>query len=185
MLDVSAIAPERVRPLACAEYERLVELGAFDDERVELLDGFLVTMSPQGARHAEVVGRLNRLFTIALADRACVRIQSPLAAGDQSLPEPDLAVVPLGDYTRGHPDRGLLVIEVADSSLSKDRIKAGVYAAAGVVEYWIVNLIDDVVEVHVDAAGDRYRNMSTHGLGATIASREFPDVQIRIDELLQ
>lgn len=93
-------------------------------------------------------------------------------------------LVPLGDYTRAHPDRALLVVEVADSSLSKDRIKAGVYAAAGVVEYWIVNLMDDVVEAHADPAGGRYRTLTTHGPDATLAPREFPDLSIGIADLL-
>lgn len=184
MLDGRAIDPERVRPLLRAEYERLVELGAFEDERVELLDGCLVTTSPQGSRHAEALARVSRVFMVALDGRATVRVQSPLGAGGQSLPEPDLAAVPLGSYADAHPEGGLLVIEVAESSLAMDRAKAAVYAAAGVREYWIVNLVDGVIEVHRDAAGERYLHRTTHGADATIAPAGFPELQVRVGDLI-
>ncbi len=184
MLDVRAVAPERVRPLKRAEYEHLVDLGAFDDERVELLQGVLVTMSPQGSAHAECLRRLTKILVVALADRATVQIQTPLGAGERSLPEPDVAVVPLGNYANAHPESALLVIEVADSSLQRDRAKATVYATARVAEYWIVNLHNRVVEIHTDPADDRYRNLATRDADSTIAPRAFADLSIRVADLL-
>lgn len=77
MLDALQVAPERPRALRRSEYERLVEEGSFADERVELLEGVLIEMSPQGAEHAEVVSRLNMLLVRMVGDRAVVRIQSP------------------------------------------------------------------------------------------------------------
>src|SRR5450631_913480 len=116
---------ESVRPLHRREYDRLVELGSFDEERIELLRGMLVGMSPQGAEHADVVHRLAALLARGFGDRAVVRTHSPLALGEDSEPEPDVAVLAPGDYSREHPSTALLVIEVSDTSLRKDRaIKA-------------------------------------------------------------
>ena len=112
-----------VRPLLRSEYERLVELGSFENERVELLWGHIVRMNPQKAPHAAVVHRLTcRLVAaIDLPGRAVVRSQLPLALTLDSEPEPDLAIVPNGTYDVEHPHTALWVIEVADSSLDKDR----------------------------------------------------------------
>src|ERR1043165_617725 len=103
----------------------MAEIGLFDDERVELVRGVIIAMSPIYPPHASPVDRLTEILVRALAGRARVRIQQPLLATDESEPEPDVAVVPLGDYTATHPDRALLVIEVADSSLRKDRLLKG------------------------------------------------------------
>src|SRR6188474_2518366 len=142
-----AIDPTLVRSLKRSEYDRMIELGLFDEERVELLQGVLVKMSPQLAPHASTVSRLTELLVLRLAGRLGVRIQLPLALSDDSEPEPDVAVVALGNYDAQHPATALLVIEIADSSLQKDRAKAAVYAAAGIREYWIVNLSARSIEV--------------------------------------
>jgi len=94
------IAPEAHRPLRRVEYEKLAQLGAFDDERLELLYGSLIVTSPQGPAHDFAIQKLNRILVRALSDRADVRIQSAFAAGDDSEPQPDVAVVPLGDIAR-------------------------------------------------------------------------------------
>src|SRR5262245_21512602 len=98
MLNLADLEPEEVRPLHRAEYDRLVESGAFDDERVELIEGIRVTMSPQDATHAHTVQRLSEVLLVPLHGRAIVRIQSPMALSEASEPEPDLVVAPLGDY---------------------------------------------------------------------------------------
>ena len=135
------VPPDRVRRLQRAEYDRMVGFGMFRGEKIELLQGRLVTMSPQGKPHAFSVTRLNRLLVRALGDRAEVRVQAPFGASAESEPEPDIAVVLPGDYLDEHPRRALLLIEVAESSLQDDRrIKGPMYAAAGVPEYWIVDL---------------------------------------------
>lgn len=183
MLDVSLIAPETIRPLSRAEYDRMVALGWFEDERVELLQGVLVRMSPQGARHVSITRRLNRLLMQALGERAEVQIQGPLALTDDSEPEPDVALIPFG-YDDELPDRAYLVIDVADSSLSKDRgVKARLYAAAGVPEYWIVNVIDQSVEVHRAARDGAYRETLVCRSGDTITVMAFPDIQIAVDDV--
>src|ERR1700674_406937 len=112
---------DKIRPLRRGEYDCLVRAGSFEGERLELLYGRLVTMSPQGERHAFSITRLTEILVRGLAGRAQVRVQLPFAASDISEPEPDLAVVVPGDYLDGHPRRALLVIEVAQASLEEDR----------------------------------------------------------------
>jgi Uma2 family endonuclease len=184
-LDAASLLPERVRPLHRREYERMVELGLFDDERIELLRGALVEMSPQGAPHSDVTERLAATLYEALRGRARVRSHSPLALSDDSEPEPDIAVVPPGDYSRELPRAALLVVEVADSSLRKDRrIKAELYAEAGVPEYWLVNLVDGVIELHSDPREGRYQNVTSHGRAARLTPGLLAGVVVDVGALL-
>jgi Uma2 family endonuclease len=185
LADTSPLSAEQVRPLRRAEYDRLVEQGCFDDERVELLHGILVTMSPQGPRHATVIEKLNMLLAPAMLGRASVRVQSPLAASEDSEPEPDLAVVSLGPRPEGHPATAFLAIEVAQTSIAKDRrIKAGIYAASGVIEYWIVNLPEDCVEIHTEIENGTYRQCRRAGRGETITLQAFADITLPVDAFL-
>lgn len=185
MLDTATIAPERIRPIQRAEYEQMVALGWFQDERIELLQGALVTMSPQGSRHAQVLSRLVRLLVTALGTRAEVRPQCPLAVAGDSEPEPDIAVVAPGEYREAHPTTALLVVEIADASLQKDRgLKARLYAACGIPEYWIVNLVEGVIEVHTQPQGQIYRHIARSGPGATIPLVAFPDFALAVDDAL-
>ncbi len=170
MLDLQSLGPEKLRPIKRAEYDRMVEAGLFVDERIELLDGFLVRMTPIGSPHSSAVDRLMHTFVVALDGGAHVRVQGPFAASDDSEPEPDVAVYPLGSYRREHPSQALLVIEVADSSLAIDRrVKAPLYARANVPEYWIVDVNDEAIEVYSDPREGRYQNVVRHQPG--IASR--------------
>jgi Uma2 family endonuclease len=124
--------PERIRPLRRVEYDKLIELGAFQNERIELLDGVVVPMSPIGPPHASAVQKLTELLVPALLGRASVRIQNPFAALENSEPEPDVVVAPRSDYDTAHPADAHLIIEVSDSSLSQDRGKKGrIYAECG------------------------------------------------------
>lgn len=183
MLDMTMIAPETIRPLSRAEYDRMVGLGWFEDERIELLHGVLVKMSPQGPRHVSITRCLNELLVLAIRRRAQVQIQGPLALNDDSEPEPDVALVPRG-YNDELPGEAYLVVEVADSSLGKDRaVKARLYAAAGIREYWIVNVVDQVVEVHRNPRDGAYRESSVCGSGETLTVVAFPDVHIAVDEI--
>jgi Uma2 family endonuclease len=177
---VRVALPENViRPLRRSEYERLVEAGAFDGERVELLYGRLVFMSPQGEPHASTIQRLNRLLTPRLLDRADVRIQSPIIAPDESRPEPDIAIVPLVEHRKESPREAFLVIEVAQSSLALDRdAKLRLYALMDVPEYWVVNLEDNVVEVYVDPKDGEYMHSDRKGPDAALTPRAFPDVRL-------
>lgn len=132
------------------EYERLVELGIFVGERLELLDGLLVVQEPQGGPHAAVVAHIGQVLASVFGPGWHPRLHSPLALGEDSEPEPDVAIVAgrALDYLAAHPTTAVLVVEVADSSLRLDRrLKAGLYARAGLQEYWIVNLVDHALEV--------------------------------------
>lgn len=162
--SVEAMSTTAVRPLRRAEYDLLVEHGAFVDERIELLDGELVEVSPQDARHAGTIEALNDRLLPALVGRARVRIQLPLAAGDLSEPEPDVAIVPRGEPRDVHPSRALHVIEVADSSVRHDLTrKARIYAAAEVPVYWVIDLPARVVHVHTRPAEGRYHEVVRNG----------------------
>ncbi|MGM0574914.1 MAG: Uma2 family endonuclease [Myxococcota bacterium] len=185
MLEPSDIAPETARPLRRAEYERLVESGAFEDERVELLHGVNVRMSPRGTAHTDVVRRLNMLLAPLLAGRAAVSVQAPLAVTDDSEPEPDLAVVAPDLGWDEHPTTASLVVEVADTSLNKDRrVKSALYAAAGVEEYWIVDLPGRAVEVRTDPTEGEYRTVARYGHGGSVTLRAFPDITLVVDDFL-
>jgi Uma2 family endonuclease len=162
-----------------------VDAGTFDGKKVELIDGRLVAMSPQGERHAFSVTRLTKLLVLALGDRADVRVQVPLAASDISEPEPDIAIVTPGDYLDDHPQRALLVIEVAQASLGNDRTaKKALYAAAGVPEYWIVNLEAGVVEVYREPRGETYAAQADYGRNATIPVPGFDDVRVVVGDFI-
>lgn len=184
MVDAMLLAPETTRKLKRVEYDQLVKIGAFDDEQVELLEGEIVTMSPNYPEHASPVQFLNYMLLPALLGRALVRIQLPIYAVRESEPQPDVAIVPLGDYRQTHPDQAHCLIEVAYSSVSKDRnIKAPLYAASGFHEYWVVNVRERVVEVFRDPLQNGYRERTRHGVGETIALLDFPDVKVEIAKL--
>lgn len=179
-------ANEATRPLKRAEYDQLVELGVFDGERLELLWGFLVPMSPQGEPHSWVIEELNAHFVPALAGRARVRVQCPLAVSDDSEPEPDLAIVGLADRPRagGHPSTAWLVVEVSRTTQRLDRKKTALYAAAGVNEVWLVDVPKRRVEVYTQPSGGRYERMVTLGNGDRLVPTAFPDAAIDVDQIL-
>ena len=134
------------------EYHRMATAGLFADQQVELLEGEVITMSPKLTSHSYAVNRLMYALITAFGSRAIVRVQDPIVLNDRSEPEPDLAVCQAapGQYKQAHPraDQVLLVIEVADSSLSYDRTrKAKAYAESSISEYWIVNLQDRQIEI--------------------------------------
>jgi len=184
VLEPSLLLPETPRPLKRSEYDRLVALGAFEDERIELLCGTLVAMSPQDPRRTSPIGQLTMHLVPALVGRALVRIQAPISAADESEPEPDVALVPLGDYRIAHPDRAHLVIEVAVSSAKKDRlVKAPIYARSGFAEYWLVDVDAKRIEVYVEPSPSGYGRMTLHSAGETISIGAFPDVAVGVDDI--
>jgi Uma2 family endonuclease len=177
---------ESIRPLKRSEYEKLVSLGAFADERLELLEGALVEMSPNGPPHFAPVQKLTALLVLALLKRATVRIQGPFAASDTSEPEPDVAIVPLGEYDTEHAREAYLIIEVADSSLERDRgIKQRIYAASRVPEYWIVNVRERTIEVHREPGRDGYARVEVVAHDGEIALLQFPDVTVRVRDVVR
>ena len=189
-----AQAPLTLRRWKRAEYERLVDLGLFQSDPVELIGGQLVVAEPQGSYHATAVGAADDALRAVLPPGWIVRAQMPVALDDESAPEPDLAVVPgtRADYRESHPSRPALVLEVADSSLDFDRQhKGSLYARAGVQDYWIVNLIDRVLEVYRDQGPDqsapygwRYRSVETLPPPAVVVPLAPPSAQIAVADLL-
>jgi Uma2 family endonuclease len=174
----------RIGPLTRAEYDDLVRRGAFEDARVELLYGRIVSMSPIGGAHVYSVRHLARILLAALGNLANVDVQGPFAAPDQSEPQPDILVTPPGDYLDEPPRRAMLIVEVADSSLARDRSKAELYAAAGVTEYWIVNLIDAVIEVHREPGPTGYAHVTRHGRNDALMPVALPGVSVRVADVL-
>ncbi|MCC7534572.1 MAG: Uma2 family endonuclease [Deltaproteobacteria bacterium] len=175
----------RIRRLRRTDYDRLIESGAFDHERVELVRGVIVEMAPHGPIHAALIQRLSHLLLPPLLSRALVRVQLPLLGPDESEPEPDLAVVPLGDYLGAHPSAAHCVIEVADTTLAYDReTKGPLYAAMGVAEYWIVNVRGDRIDVYREPSDDGYAVAQPHRRGQRIGLLAFPDVTIDPTDVL-
>lgn len=186
MQALEVFAGARARRVTRAEYERMAKLGFFLGERVELIHGIVVRMPPIGPPHAEVVDRLTALFVRALGDRARVRIQQPFLACDDSEPEPDVAVVAARSYAAGHPERALLIIEVAETSLEYDRkTKAALYAGSSVTDYWVVDVAGQCIEVFGDPTDGRYASTRRVGCGEELSPSSFPDVIVRVSDLVE
>lgn len=177
------------------EYERLVEIGVLrPDERVELIEGEIVEMTPQGTAHATAIASATRVLDAICGPEQHLRVQLPLALGSNSEPEPDLAVVGgrPRDYANAHPSTALLVLEIADASLAfDDEVKGSMYAKAGIPEYWIVNLVDRQLEVYREPAavsgmrfGAGYRTRRIVLPGETVAPLAAPESQVAVADLL-
>lgn len=174
------------------EYERMVEARILGpDERVELLEGEIVPMSPQGMRHIAVLELVAESLRRAFGAGYWVRVQSSFPVSETSMPEPDVIVVPgtPRDYLQKHPDTALLVVEVAESSLSQDRgRKVRIYATARIAEYWVVNLVEGVLEVHreptLTAGGATYASVQRLDRNARIAPLGSPAAAIDVAAIL-
>ncbi len=176
------------------EYDRLVDLGMFQGEHLELLGGLLVVSEPQKSYHAATVLHVGRVLTAAFGAGWHARLHAPLALDDHSEPEPDVAMVPGVelDYFNAHPTTAPLIVEVADSSLRLDRrFKTGLYARSGLQEYWIVNLVDEVLEVYRDPQpapdaefGAVYRDVVRLRRSAFVTPLAAPRARIAVGDLL-
>jgi Uma2 family endonuclease len=179
------VTNQPARRLKRVEYDQLVAQGAFQNERVELVFGVVVAMSPIDPTHVKSTTVLAKELTLALGDRAEVRCQQPIAATDDSEPEPDIYVTPASDDWNAHATRAHLVIEVARTSLAYDRgEKALLYGISEVDEYWIVDLVNELVEVRRDPDRGTWRSISTYRRGQTMSLLAFPDVAIEVVEIL-
>jgi Uma2 family endonuclease len=176
--------------MSVERYFGLVEAGVLaEDDRVELLEGVVIAMTPSNPQHAAVVGLVSEALREAVGRVAAVRAQCTLSLAPWSAPEPDVAVVPGSHraYLSAHPTTALLVVEVADASLQQDRItKAAIYAAAGIPEYWIVNLREGAVEVRRDPDRDRalYRDVRTLHGGERVELAALPGATVAVADLL-
>ena len=165
--------PKQMR-FSVSDYHRMAEAGALGiDRRIQLLDGHIYEMSPIGSKHAACVDRLTRFFVRAAEDDAIVRIQNPIVLPPNSEPEPDVALLqPHPDgYAARHPraDEVLLVVEVADSSLTFDQeVKVPIYAQAGIPLVWVVALDEDCVHVYQTPGRGTYRAHNIYEPGSEI-----------------
>ena len=185
----------RTRRWTRREYDRLIEQGFLhEDEPVELVGGQLMVAEPQGSEHAVGVSLGARALGRAFGSNWYVMVQLPIALDDESEPEPDIAVVPGDprDYRDAHPSRPVLVVEVAESTLSFDRQdKGGLYARARLQEYWIVNLVDRVLEVYRVPAltpgvpfGWAYQQVQRLGLQASVSPVAASGSMVAVADLL-
>jgi Uma2 family endonuclease len=180
----------RRRRFTVAEYYRMAEAGILgEDDRVELIEGEILVMSPIGSRHAAAVGRLNRFFSQGAGTAALVRVQDPIHLGDRAEPQPDIALVrPRDDFYAGAhpgPEDVLLLVEVADTSLRYDRlVKVPLYARMGIREVWVVDLDDGSVEVHRQPSPQGYGEVQRLRRGQRLAPLALPEVEIAVEDLL-
>jgi Uma2 family endonuclease len=171
-------------------YFELVKQGSLQpDDQVELLDGTIVAEPPRDPEHAASTSQIDRVLRGVIGRRAAIRVQLPLVLGPYSAPEPDVAVVPgdEADYSRSHPATALLVVEVAGTTLPKDRLsKSRIYASAGICEYWLVNLQDDCVEVfrQPTPAAHCYSATLVADRGDRLSLVAFPDANVAVADLL-
>jgi Uma2 family endonuclease len=178
-----------LRLFTVEEYDRMIEAGILgEDERVELLEGRIIKMSPKGILHAAVNDHAGECFRKHLGDSVIVRNQNPIHL-ETSEPEPDLVLAaPLEkQYMDHHPTPAdiLLVMEIADSSVSIDRnYKSRLYAAAGIIQYCIINLQTNELEDYRDPGTDGYRSKQTYKAEQTFNLVAFPETVIAIGELL-
>lgn len=180
----------RTRKWTRAEYDRLITLGLLgEDERVQLVEGEILEMSPQSAPHMTAIRLVEEALRAAFGRGFDVRVQGPLALGPDSEPEPDVAVVRGGprDYREHHPtgQDAVLVVEVADASWRFDRERKGrLYATARIPEYWIVNLESRVLEVYREPEQGQYARQLVYGAGDTVTPLFSPEARIAVADLL-
>lgn len=177
------------RAFTVEEYCRMAEAGILgQDDRVELIDGEIVEMTPIGDRHAVCVRRLDAILQARVAGRAVVSVQSPVRLSERSEPQPDIALLRFrADFYPRHPGPAdvLLLIEVAEASLEIDRaVKAPVYARAGIPEVWLVDLAGEAVEVFRAPGPGGYGRVERVGRGGRVAPEGLPDLGLAVDEIL-
>jgi Uma2 family endonuclease len=181
----AALVPVKI---TLEQYHQMVDSGVWDGCHVELLNGVVVEMSPEGMPHASDSSRTGEFLIHLLGQRAHVRFAKPMTLLGGSEPEPDLAIVQrVEDYYRSHhpyPENVFWLIEYSNTSLEKDLgIKADIYAAAGIPEYWVVNLKRNVLIVFRDPVDGTYQSQQEFTSG-TISPLAFPDLAIEVSRLL-
>jgi Uma2 family endonuclease len=192
MFPAPPAADPRPRRWTREEYYRMGDLGWFHGQRVELIEGEIMVLSPQNWPHTSTVARVGEVLQRLLGSNFWVRMQFPLNLST-SEPEPDVSVVAgkLEDYS-DHPTTAVLVVEVSDSTLAYDRTrKASLYARAGIADYWIVNLVNNQVEVYRDPRpdpsqpyGHGYASVSTLVPPTTVNLLAAPQVSLAVADLL-
>ena len=172
------------------EYHRMAQAGILsEDDRVELIEGEIVNMTPVGSRHAAVVDRLNRILSRRIGERAIVRVQNPIRLGEHSEPQPNVTLLrPREDfYASAHPgpEDVLLLIEVAETSAEYDReVKIPLYARFGIGEVWLVDLEGKAIEVYRNPSPEGHREVQTLGRDARLSPDSFPDLELPVEQIL-
>lgn len=172
------------------EYHRMAEAGILhEDDRVELIDGEVVEMSPIGGRHAKCVTELTRLLAPLISDQVLLSVQNPIRIGEYYEPQPDVTVLrPSERYRAGElpePQDVLVLIEVSDTSLPHDRtVKLPLYARAGIPEVFIVDLVSDTIERHTEPTGNGYRLTARARRGETLESVALGALVLSADAVL-
>ena len=183
-------ASGQIRRLDVDDYHRIIDAGVLDeDDRVELLEGLLISGQPPTPAEAAAITAINTRFVRAAPDALVVRCQLPLTLSDASEPEPDFAVVRAEDAAPAdhHPTSAFLVVEVSDSSLRVDRVvKTRIYSSANIPEYWIVDVTRRGVEIYrdPDAAAGVYRTMTTASGDDELTTPTLPGLRVRVGEIL-
>ncbi|MCU0238446.1 MAG: Uma2 family endonuclease [Pyrinomonadaceae bacterium] len=173
--------------LRVEDYEKMIEFGIFnDDDKIELWEGKLVTMSPKGTKHTVSTRKAYKLANEILGKQAEIISQDPIKLDDFSEPEPDLSIVRTNDYLSSHPtpEDIFLVMEVADTTVLRDREKAKNYARNGIRQYLILNLNTNEIEDYREPAEDGYRFKKTYSENESFNLVAFPDVEIKVSDLL-
>lgn len=177
-------------PFNVDQYYRMAQSGILaEDDRVELIEGEIIKISPIGVRHASCVNRLNTLFAEMLGRKAIVSVQNPLLLSTYSEPQPDLCLLrPKADfYANEHPSPSdvFLVVEVADTSIGYDRDeKIPLYARAGIAEVWLIDLTQDTVTLYAEPIRGQYRQTREANRGGAVASTIFSDLILDVDTIL-
>jgi len=176
--------------LNVSQYHQMSEVGIFsENDKVELINGEIIEMSPIGRRHAACVDRINRLFSNILGMKVIVRVQNPIILNNLSEPEPDIALLqPRADfYESGHPQPQdiFLLIEVADSSLEYDRdVKIPLYASSGITEVWLVDIYEQVIIVYRYPSENGYSDIQKLSRGEKMSIQAFPEINLVVDDIL-
>jgi Uma2 family endonuclease len=195
LIDGTVVEPATAQPhhFTHDELFQMVDDGWFGDCRVQLIEGELIEMPPQKNTHMISITRTQRLLEAAFGPQFWVRVQGTLNLSPWGVPDPDLAVVPVGYLSAAmpNPTSALLVVEVSDTTLRLDRRKANIYAAAGIGDYWIINLVDRQLEVRRDPkpdtnvrTGASYATLTTLQPGDTLTPLAAPNSTIAVADVL-
>ena len=183
------IVPRRHR-ITVSEFERMIAANVWpEDERIELIEGELIAMSPINAPHAAALTALTEIFLQPLQGRAVVWSQNPVRLDDDTRPQPDLALLrpPASRYRAQLPGPAdvFLLIEISDTTLTYDRDrKLPLYAKAGIPETWLVDVNGEQVFAYRQPENGVYTQLTTYKRGAVISPEAFPDVTVRVDDIL-
>jgi hypothetical protein len=178
------------RRFTVAEYYAMAEAGILrDDDRVELIEGEIIAMSPINAPHAGHINGATRVFSARLGDKVLLGVQNPIRLGDDTDPQPDIALLKprADDYKKKHPIPAdvLLIVEISDTTPDYDRdVKTPLYARAGIPELWIVNLPENRLEVYRDPSRKGYKTRLILERGESVSPLAFPKMTFRIEDIV-